>query len=68
VLPVPRRATAEHTTIELAAPRSRPAVGDRVEFVPGYSDSTVFLHDRLYGVRDGKVDIAWPILGRGKTQ
>jgi D-serine deaminase-like pyridoxal phosphate-dependent protein len=58
--------SAEHATIELAAPRSSPAVGAPVEFVAGYSDATVFLHDVLYGVRAGRVEAAWPIPGRGR--
>ena len=75
-LPAPRdmenvtsvKLSAEHATIELASPRSTPQVGDRVEFVAGYSDATVFLHEYLYGVRDGRVEVIWPILGRGMTQ
>jgi 3-hydroxy-D-aspartate aldolase len=59
--------SAEHATIELAEPRPRPAVGDTVEFVAGYSDATVFLHDTMYGVRGGRVETAWPVLGRGMT-
>jgi D-serine deaminase-like pyridoxal phosphate-dependent protein len=59
--------SAEHATIELGTPRSLPRVGDRVEFVAGYSDSTVFLHDHLYGVRNDHLEVVWPILGRGKT-
>ncbi|MFI5339248.1 MAG: DSD1 family PLP-dependent enzyme [Candidatus Methylomirabilales bacterium] len=58
--------SAEHATIELATPRSVPGVGDQVQFVAGYSDSTVFLHDHLYGVRNGCLEAVWPILGRGK--
>ena len=34
--------------------------------VVGYSDSTVFLHDVLYGTRNGVVQAAWEIAGRGK--
>jgi len=74
-LPVPRdlgevtvvKLSAEHATIELAAPNSIPRVGDRVEFVAGYSDATVFLHDYLYATRRGQVEAIWPILGRGMT-
>lgn len=62
------RLSAEHTTIELAEPRPVPEVGGRVEFVAGYSDSTVFMHDHLYGARSGRLEVVWPILGRGKTQ
>ncbi|HEY7139605.1 MAG TPA: DSD1 family PLP-dependent enzyme [Methylomirabilota bacterium] len=60
--------SAEHATIELAAPSARPEVGDHVEFVAGYCDSTLFLHDELHGIRDGRVEAVWPILGRGKTR
>ena len=60
--------SAEHATIEVAAPRAFPGVGDQVEFVAGYSDSTVFLHDHLYGIRNGCLEAVWPILGRGKLQ
>ena len=60
--------SAEHTTIELAASTAVPAVGDRVEFVAGYSDATVFLHDYLYATRREKVETIWPILGRGMTE
>ncbi len=75
-LPAPRhlgeikavKLSAEHATIELAAPAVAPAVGERVEFVAGYSDATVFLHDYLYATRQGKVETIWPILGRGMTE
>ena len=60
--------SAEHATIELAEAASSPGVGDRVEFVAGYCDSTLFLHDELHGIRDGQVEAVWPILARGKTR
>jgi D-serine deaminase-like pyridoxal phosphate-dependent protein len=60
--------SAEHGVITLAADNDAPARGDRFEIVPGYSDSTVFLHDMMYGIRDGRVETAWPLLGRGKLQ
>jgi D-serine deaminase-like pyridoxal phosphate-dependent protein len=60
--------SAEHGTIVVDSPRETPRVGDRLEFIVGYSDTTVFLHDELYGVRDGRVEAVWPILGRGKLR
>ena len=60
--------SAEHGTAELEQPNESPRVGDRLEWYVGYTDSTVFLHDVLYGVRGGIVEVAWPILGRGKLQ
>jgi D-serine deaminase-like pyridoxal phosphate-dependent protein len=60
--------SAEHATIEMADGTPSPRVGRRVEFIVGYSDSTVFLHDWLWGTRNGRVEVVWPNLGRGKIQ
>ncbi len=60
--------SAEHARIELGAPLNELHVGDKMEFVVGYTDTTTVLHDEIYGTRDGKVEVVWPILGRGKLQ
>jgi D-serine deaminase-like pyridoxal phosphate-dependent protein len=60
--------SAEHGYVILEAPNSRVKVGDVFDFMVGYGDSTVFLHDQLYGVRAGSVEAVWPIEGRGKVQ
>ena len=41
-------------------------VGDKLNFIVGYGDNTVYLHDQLYGVRKGRVELVWDIQGRGK--
>ncbi len=60
--------SAEHGRIELPEPADTPCVGDKIQFIVGYGDTTVFLHDNFYGIRDGRVEVVWPILGRGKLQ
>jgi D-serine deaminase-like pyridoxal phosphate-dependent protein len=60
--------SAEHGTIELEAPNETVRVGDKVEWYVGYTDNTVILHETMYGARNGIVEVAWPILGRGKLQ
>jgi len=60
--------SAEHGIITLDAPNTSVKVGDGIDIIVGYSDATVFVHDTLYGVRNGHVEAAWPILGRGKLQ
>jgi D-serine deaminase-like pyridoxal phosphate-dependent protein len=60
--------SAEHTTIELTAPSETPRVGDRVEFAVGYSDTTVHLHEEIFGVRDGRVEVVWRVAGRGRIR
>ncbi len=60
--------SAEHGRVQLEEPSAAPEVGEKVEFVVGYSDSTVFLHDEMYGIRSGRVEVVWPVLGRGKLR
>ncbi len=60
--------SAEHGVINLSQPLTAPSVGDRLEWVVGYGDTTVALHDEMYGVREGIVEVVWPILGRGKIR
>ena len=60
--------SAEHTVVTLAEPSATPRVGDKLEFVVGYSDTTVNLHDEMIGIRNGRVEVIWQILGRGKLR
>ena len=62
----PMRLSAEHGTIELDAPSEAPRVGDKIEAVVGYSDTTVHLHERIYATRNGRVEAVWPVTGRGR--
>ena len=62
------RMSAEHGKVVLAAPDTSVQVGDGFDFGVGYTDTTLFLHDTLYGVRDGVVEAVWRIEGRGKLQ
>lgn len=59
--------SAEHATVEIA--RESPLrIGDRVRVIPGYSDFTFVLHDRILAHRKGTVEAVWPLLGRGMLQ
>jgi D-serine deaminase-like pyridoxal phosphate-dependent protein len=62
------RLSAEHATIELIGASDTPRVGDRLEWVVGYSDTTVHLHEEIYATRRGRIEAVWPILGRGKIR
>ncbi|MBT3342318.1 MAG: DSD1 family PLP-dependent enzyme [Gemmatimonadetes bacterium] len=57
--------SAEHAIVDVSKPRDTPGVGDHLEFIAGYSDTTVFLHNHMVGTRQGIVEVVWPILGRG---
>jgi D-serine deaminase-like pyridoxal phosphate-dependent protein len=60
--------SAEHTVVELVAPNTDLAVGDKLEFIVGYSDTTTMLHEEIFGLRDARVEVVWPVLGRGKLR
>ena len=60
--------SAEHCTVRLG-PQSRDwTIGDKVELIVGYADFTTVLHDCFYGFRKDRLEVVWPILGRGKLQ
>jgi D-serine deaminase-like pyridoxal phosphate-dependent protein len=60
--------SAEHGEVTLSKPNEKVKIGDGVDFRVGYADMTVFLYDKLYGIRDGIVEVVWEIQGRGKLQ
>lgn len=62
------RLSAEHGKIELEEPSEKPRIGDKIELIVGYSDTTVHLHEELVGVRKGIIESVWRIAGRGKLK
>jgi D-serine deaminase-like pyridoxal phosphate-dependent protein len=60
--------SAEHSKIELEQPSDTPKVGDKIEFIVGYSDTTVHLHEEIVGVRDRRIESIWRVAARGKIK
>ena len=60
-----RYLSAEHGVLDIAAGEAGPALGERVELLVGYSDSTTFLHDYFVAIRKGRVEKIWDISARG---
>jgi D-serine deaminase-like pyridoxal phosphate-dependent protein len=60
--------SAEHTTIELRAPSADPGVGSHLGFAVGQADATVHLNNEVFGVRDRRVEVMWPVLARALTR
>ena len=57
----------EHTKIELKGKEARSLkIGDKVRVRPRHGDTTINLHEFYFGVRNGKLEAAIPIPGRGK--
>jgi D-serine deaminase-like pyridoxal phosphate-dependent protein len=59
--------SAEHTTVAIE-PGTPLKIGDKVSLIPGYSDFTFVLHNRVLGFRAGRIEVAWDLLGRGLLQ
>ena len=59
--------SAEHATLELDRENSL-QIGESLSVIPGYSDFTFVLHDRVIGLRAGRVESVWTLPGRGMLQ
>ncbi len=57
--------SAEHGILSLGPQSQDLRIGDKIELIPGYTDFTTPLHDRFYGIRQGAVEVEWPIAARG---
>lgn len=58
-------ASDEHGVIE--DKRGVLRINERLKLVPGHCDPTCNLHDWYVGVRNGKVEVVWPVSARGKS-
>lgn len=41
-------------------------VGDRLEIIPNSANLVVNLHDKIYGIRNGNIEVVFPVSNRGK--
>jgi D-serine deaminase-like pyridoxal phosphate-dependent protein len=62
------RLSAEHCELKLGPKSQDLKIGDKVELVVGYGDFTTVLHDEFFGFRQNRLEVVWPIQGRGKLQ
>lgn len=58
-------ASDEHGVID--DPRGVLRINEKLRLVPGHCDPTCNLHDWYVGVRNGKVEVVWPVTARGKS-
>ncbi len=43
-------------------------IGDKIEIIPYHVCDTVNLFEEIFGVREGEVEVRWPIWARGRVQ
>ncbi len=49
----------------LSDPDDALRLGDKLRLIPGHCDPTVNVHDWFVGMRDGRVEVLWPVTARG---
>ncbi|MDP9139053.1 MAG: alanine racemase [Pseudomonadota bacterium] len=58
----------EHAIVDLSHSTSRPQVGDVVSIIPNHCCSVSNMNDVVHGVRNGAVEVVWPVAARGKVR
>lgn len=58
-----RRLNAEHGIIDILESPATLAPGDTIEIWAQYSDATINLHERMYGIRSGEVEEVFKLEG-----
>jgi len=55
----------EHGHVDLSACANKPQIGERLTVIPNHCCVVSNLFDQVYGMRDGRVEVIWPVAARG---
>ncbi|MFN8060179.1 MAG: DSD1 family PLP-dependent enzyme [Vicinamibacterales bacterium] len=58
----------EFGVITFTEARKTYQIGDRLELIVPHCDPVVNLYDEMYGIRNDRVEVVWPVTARGKSQ
>lgn len=58
----------EHGHIDLSACARKPEIGEVVTIIPNHACGCTNLHDQVYGVRNGLVEVVWDVAARGQIR
>ena len=58
----------EHAVLDFSQCRARPKVGEIVSVIPNHCCSVSNMNDEIHGVRNGVVEVVWPVAARGKVR
>jgi D-serine deaminase-like pyridoxal phosphate-dependent protein len=58
----------EHTVVDFSGCPARPKVGEVVSVVPNHCCVVTNMVDEIYGVRNGRVEVVWPVAARGRVR
>jgi len=58
----------EHGMIDLSRSLKKPKVGEVVNIIPNHCCVVSNMVDEVHGLRDGNVEVTWPVAARGKVR
>lgn len=58
----------EHGIVDLSRSAAKPKVGEVISIIPNHCCVVSNMVDEVYGIRDGRVDLTWPVAARGAVQ
>ena len=58
----------EHGHVDFSDCSVKPQIGERLTVIPNHCCSVTNLFNEIVGVRDGVVEILWPVAARGAVQ
>jgi D-serine deaminase-like pyridoxal phosphate-dependent protein len=62
------RMSVEHGHIDSSESSHEFKVGERLTIIPLHQEMCINLHDEIVGVRGDRVEVVWPVAGRGKVK
>ena len=60
--------SVEHGHVDVRACSHKFRVGEHLMVIPQHQETTLNLNDEVYGVRKGRIEVVWPVTGRGKMR
>jgi D-serine deaminase-like pyridoxal phosphate-dependent protein len=58
----------EHAVVDLSACAERPDIGEVVNVIPNHCCVVSNMVEEVHGVRDGIVEVTWPVAARGRVR
>jgi D-serine deaminase-like pyridoxal phosphate-dependent protein len=62
------RLSEEHGVLDLSRSVKKPKVGEVVNIIPNHCCVVSNMVDEVFGIRDGHVEVEWPVAARGATK
>ena len=61
-------ASEEHGMIDISRSAAKPKVGEVISIIPNHCCVVSNMVDEVYGVRNGSVEVVWPVAARGRVR